>query len=131
MVSAYLRRTQTEDGSACEKMVFFCPICGYLHEQEGVGYCSMPCGFSGELIHKGPFIRRYNRLNIIGRQMAKAREAGDPVPCSYRFANEGEAKQAVSDFWNGEGCLSDPRIREIVQFLMKSSQYPYTHSCLR
>ena len=116
---------QTDDGSGCEKMVFFCPICGYLHEHEGVGCCSLPCGFFGELVHTGPFIRRYDRLNIIGRQMAKAREAGEPVPCSYRFADEAEAKQTVWDFWNGEGCLSDPHIREIVQYLMNPAQYPY------
>ncbi|MDR2854924.1 MAG: hypothetical protein LBV40_02050 [Methanomicrobiales archaeon] len=129
MISAYLRRIQTEDGS-CERMVFFCPICGYLHEYEHVGYFSMPCGFSGELVHKGPFIRRYDRLHIIGKQMATAREAGEPVPCSHRFADEAEAKQAVSDFWNGEGCLFDPHIREIVQYLMNPAQYPYTNRYL-
>jgi hypothetical protein len=125
MISAYLRRTISDNGSVCEKMVFFCPICGYLHEYEGTGTCIMPCGFSGELKHKGPFIRRYKRLDIIGRQMAKAREMGDLVPCAYRFSDETEAKQAVDDFWNGEGCLSDPRIREIVQYLMDPVQYPY------
>jgi len=125
MIPAYLHRTVSNDGSVCEKMVFFCPICGYLHEHEGTGTCTMPCGFSGELIHKGPFTRRYKRIDIIGRQMAKAREAGEPVPCAYRFADIAEANQAVDDFWNGEGCLSDPCIREIVQYLMDPVQYPY------
>jgi hypothetical protein len=125
MISAYLHRVMSDDGSVCEKMVFFCPICGYLHEYEGTGTCTMPCGFSGELKHKGPFIRRYKRLDIIGRQMAKARETGEIIPCAYRCSDEVEAKQAVDDFWNCEGCLSDPRIREIVQYLMDPMHYPY------
>ena len=125
MVAAYLHRIPLHDGSVGEKMVFFCHICGYLHEHESAGPCSMPCGFSGELVPAGPFIRRYKRLDIIGKQMAKAREAGEAVPCSYRFFDDIEARQAVDDFWNGEGCLSDPRIREIVHYLMNPAVYPF------
>ena len=137
MIPAYLCRTQSlpcsdartnsclDEPVYTEVFLFFCPICGYLHESNSVGKCIMPCGFKGELMHVGPFIRRYKRLDIIGKRMEQERKAGEPPQSAYRFLDEAEAKQAVSDFWNGEGCLSDPRIREIIVYLMDPTSYPY------
>jgi hypothetical protein len=137
LIPAYLRRTHTfprlhARNNSCldgpvftDIFLFFCPICGYFHEFNSVGKCIMPCGFEGELIHAGPFIRRYKRLDIIGKRMEQEKKAGEPPQSAYRFLDEVEAKQVVSDFWNGEGCLSDPCIREIIVYLMDPSNYPY------